>query len=164
MEGDAGGPGAVSQQGGRQGAARCSSSGSWAGRAACGVGGAMWSEFGQQETGRSGDDSPGGRVGGPPGCMMLMWPHRHSRAAKELTLVQDPTLAPLPSYAAAWPLLAFPPSRTLCWGLGTGEGQGLGWAAGSSDAGKRIPPTARGTWAPCRGPSRSAPGPGQGGR
>ena len=72
--------------------------------------------------------------------MMLIQSHRHSPAGKGLTPAQDPTLAPLPSYAAARPLLAFPPSRTLWRGLGAGEGPGLGQAAGCPDAGKRGPP------------------------
>lgn len=42
--------------------------------------------------------------------VVLTRSHQFSCAGKELTLVQDPTLAPLPSYEAAWPLLAFPPS------------------------------------------------------
>ncbi|KAM6334373.1 LOW QUALITY PROTEIN: pleckstrin homology-like domain family B member 1 [Alca torda] len=48
--------------------------------------------------------------------------------------VQDPTPAPLPSYPAARPLLAFPPSWRSEGGLGAGEAQGLGQAAGSAGA------------------------------
>lgn len=129
----------------------------------------------QQVVGESGGISQRGRRG--RGCPGPSAPRGAARrcggalhAGKGLTPAQDPTLAPLPSYAGAQPLAGFSSGhRTGASALAkvrAGCGLSRCWGAWLPCARAAVgsPASMSGPWGVCRRGSRSAPAPGPGGR